>query len=345
MKMILQLFLLCPLLVFGQNKIQDIVDHEYEKGHFSGTVLYADQMQFVTINKGMANIQFDVKINDKTRFPIASVTKLFTSLAVLQLFENGSLSFEDTIDKYITDLHEDCRKITIKQLIIHRSNLVNEPIKAVMKKYSIDDYIRDFTKRSVQDTLKFNYNNVDFVLLSKVIEKVTQKSFLEAINDLILQPLKMENTGFVKEEIITKNLAYGYHNNTFGDGDKNEPLYNDRRYLSNYYGAGAMYSNTADLYKLLTALKKNTLISEKTKRLFLTKPQMDDYIDWLSGKPTMGFYYDTKEKESVLRRSGNIDGFNASIIVNENFNKVLIILCNTDTADLNSLANKIYFAE
>lgn len=334
------IFLFLPLIVLGQNDIQQIVNSEFEKGHFNGTVFYADGKQSVKINKGFSNIQFDVAIDNNTRFPIASVTKLFTSIAVLQLQEKGLIDLKDKIGKYIPNLPENCNDITIRDLMTHHSGLENEPIKAVVNKYSIDDYIRNFVKKSSNDTLKFNYNNVDFVLLSKVIENITKETFSQPIEDMIIQPLKLENTGFVSENDIIKNLAYGYHNYSFGEGEKEEPLFNDRRYISNYFGAGGMYSTTEDLYKFLLALKDNKLISEKSKNEFLLKTQTDDFGDWLSGKPTFGFYYD--DKENVYRRSGSIDGFNAEIIVNKDFDKILIILCNTDTADLQTLANRIY---
>lgn len=341
MKFLMSLFLFLPLILFGQNEIQKTINQEYEKGHFNGTVLYADGNQIQKINKGYANFQFDVKIDDKTRFPIASVTKLFTSLIILQLKEDHLIDFKDAISKFIPNLPQNCKDITIRDLMLHHSGLENEPIKAVVNKYTIDNYIKEFVKKSSTDTLKFNYNNVDFVLLSKIIEIVTNKPFSKSIEELIIKPLKLENTGFVSENDIVKNLAYGYHNYSFGEGNKNEPLYNDRRYVSNYYGAGAMYSTTEDLYQVLLAIKNNKLISEKSKNQLLLKPQTDDDVDWLSGKPTFGFYFD--DKVTVYRRSGNIDGFNAEIIVNKNFDKILIILCNTDTADLQSLANKIYF--
>ena len=341
MKILLTICLFLPLGLLGQNNIQEIINQEYEKGHFNGTVLYVDGKQVQKINKGFANIQFGVEIDDQTRFPIASITKLFTSLAILQLQEKHLIDLKDSIGKFIPNLPEECKDITIQELMIHHSGLKNEPIKAVVNKYTIDGYIKEFVKKLPNDTLKFNYNNVDFILLSKVIETVTNKSFSKSIEDLILKPLHMANTGFVSESEVIKNLAYGYHNYTFGKGAKNETLFNDNRYISNYYGAGAIYSTTEDLYKLLLAIKDNKLISEKSKLQFLLKPQTNDQVDWLSGKPTFGFYFD--DKTNVYRRSGSIDGFNAEIMVNKNFDKILIILCNTDTANLSDLANNIYF--
>lgn len=337
------LYLFLPLILFGQRDIHKIIKNEYNKGHFNGTVLYKNGKQLVKINKGFSNIQFHVEINNKSRFPIASVTKLFTTIVILQLQEKGLIGFSDKIGKFIPDLPENCRDITIRDLLTHYSRLENEPVKAVMNKYSIEDYITSFVHKSSNDTLKFNYNNVDFVLLSKAIENITKKEFSKSVMDLIIIPLRMKDTGFVNENEVIKNLVYGYHNYSFGEGVKSAPLFNDSRYISNYYGAGAIYSNTDDLYKLLLALKDNKLISEKSKLQFLLQPQADDYIDWLSGIPTFGFYYDNKK--NVYRRSGNIDGFNSEIIADKNFEKILIIICNTDTADLMNLANKIYFKE
>lgn len=343
MKFFLTTFLIIPLTLCGQSNIEEIINQEFEKGHFNGTVLFLNGKQTYKINKGVSNVQFNVEIDDKTRFPIASVTKLFTSIAIIQLKEKGLIDFNDKIGKFIPNISEECKSITIQNLIIHHSGLENEPIKAVINKYSIDDYIKEFVKKTQNDTLKFNYNNVDFVLLSKVVETVTNKSFANSIVELIIKPLKLENTGFVSESEIIPNLAYGYHNYSFGEGNKNEPLLNDRRYISNYFGAGGIYSTTEDLQKVLFAIKNNEIISEKSKNQYILKPQTDQYIDWISGKPTIGFYFDNKL--NIYRRSGNIDGFNSEIIVNNNFDKILIILCNTDTADLRNLADKIYFKQ
>lgn len=332
-----------PLPLFAQNDIRKLIDREYEKGRFNGTVLYVEGKESVKINKGFSNIQFDVEINDQTRFPIASVTKLFTSLAILQLYEKGLIGFTDKIGEFVPDLPEDCNSITIRDLLIHHSGLENEPIEAVVDKYSIDDYIENFVKKSSDDSLVFNYNNVDFVLLSKVIENVTELPFSRSIDELIIKPLNMENTGFVHENEVIKDLAYGYHNYSFGEGEKDDPLFNDRRYLSNYYGAGGIFSTTDDLYKLLLAIKNDSLISEESKLQFLLKPQTNDNVDWLSGRPTFGLYFD--DKKNTYRRAGNIDGFNSEIIVSKDLDKILIILCNTDTADLANLAERIYFIE
>lgn len=338
-------FMLMNMICFGQNKINNIINDEYEQGHFNGSVLVVKDGKIINrISKGYANFQFKVPIDSNTRFPVASVTKLFTTIAILQLSEKSLVGFNDSISKYIDSLPASCRNITVRDLLIHYSGLANEPIKAYSAKYKINDFIKLFVSpKQTGDSIAYNYNNVDYVLLSKIIENVTNKSYQEAIQSLILTPAKMNNTGFVQESSVIPYLAYGYHNYSFGSGKKGDTLYNDRRYLSNYYGAGQMYATTQDLYRLLTALKENKLISKATKADYLTRVQKHVTIDWAGGEPTFGFYYnDRTYPYPVLRRSGNIDGFNADIICDKDFSRIVIILCNTDTADLSGLTKKIF---
>lgn len=78
-------FLIFLQALFGQNPIEEILQEEFEKGRFSGSVLWSDNGEVFQFHKGFSNIQFEVEINDETRFPIASISKLFTSIAVLQM--------------------------------------------------------------------------------------------------------------------------------------------------------------------------------------------------------------------------------------------------------------------
>src|SRR5690606_39044287 len=140
-----------------QNPIEEILQEEFEKGRFNGSVLWSDNGEVFQFHKGFSNIQFEVEINDETRFPIASISKLFTSIAVLQLMEKGKLDLNHRIDKYIADLPESSNNIKIQDLLIHHSGLANEPLKAVSEKFSLDEYIQNFVNKSEEEVV-FNYN-------------------------------------------------------------------------------------------------------------------------------------------------------------------------------------------
>jgi CubicO group peptidase (beta-lactamase class C family) len=294
--------------------------------------------------QGQANLQFAVPITVATRFPIASMTKLFTAVLTLQLVERAQLKLDKQASAYLADLPVACRAITLRQLLTHTSGLRNEPVRAYQLPYSTKEFVQRFVQKdSTQQAGTFNYNNVDYILLTAVLEAVTKQSYAALVQARILTPLHMRDTGVVTEARVTPRLAYGYHNYSFGKGRATDTLRNDRRYLSNYAGAGALYSTTADLYKLVQGLQAHTLLSAATSAAYLLKPQQATFIDYARGYSTIGFFYNDKTMATpVLERRGSIDGFNSVLLTSPDFRKVLLILTNTDQADLEKLGDQLY---
>ena len=104
---------------------------------------------------------------------------------------------------------------------------------------------------------KFNYNNADFIVLGKIIEKVSGKSYEMVLHENILKPLGMKNTGLLKNENVIENLANGY---IFKDGKYlNESFVQ----IQNFGAAGAMYSTAQDLLLWDNALLGKALLNFK----------------------------------------------------------------------------------
>ncbi len=290
-------------------------------------------------------MQFAVPITGQTRIPIASMTKTFTAVLALQMYEKSLLKLEDRISTYLPDLPPDCQNITILDLLTHHSGLKNEPLQAYTSQASTEDYLKKYVTRKDAGTVSsFNYNNVDYIVLSRILEIVSQRPFAELLRSNILEPLRMGNTGVIVESEVIPNLAYGYHNYTFGSGSKKDTLYNDPLiYLSNYTGAGAVYSTTDDLYRFVQGLKTNKLLSAKTTASFLTKPQTGAFIEYARGYPTIGFYLNNKTfSKPVLERRGSINGFNSLLLMDNEFKNGVIILTNTDTGDLEKMGDHVF---
>lgn len=326
-------------------RIDSLIDKESRDGHFSGSLLAVKGGEVVSdLHRGFSNVQFRVDIDRGTRFPIASLTKLFTAVSILQLEEDGLLDLDDPICRYLDVPSSACADVTVSDLLLHQSGLSNEPIAAYLSRYTIDEYIDNFVSRDPDlDRTRFNYNNVDYVLLSKIVETATGQDYDNAVQSSILDPLGLRDTGFVDESAVIDSLAYGYHNYTFGSGGPDDPLRNDRRFVSNYFGAGQMYSTTRDLYTFLSALRDDKVLSAESRVEYLERPHSEEWGDWLQGRSTYGFYYDDRTfAEPVLRRRGNIDGFNSYVITDIDFDDVLIILCNTDTGDLKRISNEAF---
>lgn len=344
MRLLLAIFILLSSPAFSQRRIATIME-EAAARRFSGTGLIAQHGKVLAhIHKGFANHQFSVPMTASTRLPIASVTKLFTAILVLQLCEKSQLHLSDSVGQYLNDLPTNCRDITILQLLTHYSGLKNEPAQAYASPYLPAEFIQKFVVRKEEPpAAAFNYNNTDYILLTHLLEVVAKKKYAELVQENILNPLRMHNSGLISETRIIPRLAYGYHNYSFGDGPAKQPLKNDAPfYLSNYAGAGAMYSTTADLLKLVQALKENKLLNSKSKAL-LTTPQQKGFVEYARGYPAIGFYCNDKTfRKTALERRGSINGFNAVLLTDKAFNKAVILLANTDNANLEVIGDQLY---
>ena len=198
---------------------------------------------------GMANLEYDIPITPSTIFHIASVSKQFTAYAVLLLEKEGKLSLDDDIRKYIPEVPDFGKKITLRNLANHTSGLRDQWNLLAMAGWRLDDVI---TKEHIlklvsrQKELNFNpgdeflYCNTGFTLLAEVVARVSGKSFAEYTDEHIFKPLKMNHTLFYDDhEKIVPNRAYSYYRT--GDGYKKSVL--------NYANVGAtsLFTTVEDL--------------------------------------------------------------------------------------------------
>ena len=131
---------------------------------------------------GMANLELNVPMQPDMVFRVGSITKQFTAIAILQLMEQGKLSLQDEITKYIPDYPTQAYKITIEHLLTHTSgttSYTNVPefqsyVKEDLKPAEAIDKFRNLPMEFAPGT-KWNYNNSGFFLLGYIIEKASGK--------------------------------------------------------------------------------------------------------------------------------------------------------------------------
>lgn len=175
---------------------------------------------------GMANLEYDIPNSPSTVFHIASVSKQFTVFAVLLLEKEGKLSLEDDIRKYISEVPDFGKTITLRHLASHTSGMRDQWNLLCMAGWRMDDVI---TKEHVlklvskQKALNFDpgeeyfYCNTGFTLLAEVVARVSGMSFAEYTQANIFEPLGMSNTLFYDDhEKIVKNRAYSYRSGSEG---------------------------------------------------------------------------------------------------------------------------------
>jgi len=175
---------------------------------------------------GMANLEYDISISPSTIFHIASVSKQFTVFAILLLEKEGKLNLDDDIRKYIPEVPDFGKTITLRHLANHTSGLRDQWNLLAMAGWRLDDVItREHVLKLVskQKSLNFNpgeeytYCNTGFTLLAEVVSRLSGQTFASFTQKSIFQPLKMTHTLFYDDhEKIVKNRAYSYQSDSTG---------------------------------------------------------------------------------------------------------------------------------
>ena len=265
--------------LFAQTAPPDGFIAAYAKEHnFNGSILIQKQGE-VTFAKsfGLANIPFKVPDTRQTKYKIASITKAFTAVLILQLQEQGKIDLDQTIGAYLPDYAgEGAGKVTIHQLLNHTSGLANfdtvKDVETAIKSgipvyqtpYTSDELLARFCSGKLANVpgKVFDYNNADYIVLGKIIERIYGKTYEQVLQDRILRPLRMASTGMLRQSEIVDGLAATYF---FRDDLK--ALVNDLPvYPENWYAAGAMYSTVDDVLTFSRALFGARLLKKETLR-------------------------------------------------------------------------------
>ncbi|WP_436864967.1 serine hydrolase domain-containing protein [Bacillus fungorum] len=304
-----------------------------EASYFNGAVLIAKNDEILLSEAfGIANFTFNIPHTIDTKFRIGSLTKGFTSTAILQLEERGLLSVEDSISKYIEGFSygED---VTIHHLLTHTSGISNF---TSWPNYWSDIMRKPVSKDDIVHVLKtyplefkpgerYSYTNSGYILLTIIIEKITGLSYKEYIHKHICQPLQMHNTGCEDEyREIVESLSTGY--TIFGDIKQTEHID-----MSFPLGAYGMYSTVKDLFKWHKALRSREVISESSLQKMFTA-----YSDYYG-------YGWAIEREGYISTShfGDINGFVNYMIRYEKDNVCIIVLSNINITPVIEIANNI----
>lgn len=268
---------------------------------FSGVVLLAKNDKIV-FNKayGYADRENKIRNNLDTRFHLASVSKLFTIVAILKLHDEGKLDENDTIGKYFAGFSKDiAEKVSIRHLITMTSGLgdclSND---GFIKNPGDFKFINDYLKIIKREKLAFEpgsrelYSNSGFVLLGGIIEKASGMNYFEYIEKNICFPAGMKQT-YCTDPSSTMNEAVGYHRNFLGEYEKAPAMFPASP-------AGNAHSSAEDLMKFsLKACSTNGFLSDKAKVLFYSEFDPNYNGDWDSLKSNL---------KRVFGWTGGMDG-------------------------------------
>lgn len=204
--------------------LQDYLENKFQKEEFSGSVLVTKNNEIIfSAGVGLANREHSIQCTPETKFRIGSITKQFTSMAVMMLIEQKILNERDTLTKFFPNyIHGE--RITIHHLLTHTSGIPN-----ITQLQDFNTLIKEFNPLNLTTALimklpldfqpgtQFKYSNSGYLLLAQLIQVVTGQTYEEFLTKNIFSPLLMNSTRPDNYREIISQRASGYEmDNTKG---------------------------------------------------------------------------------------------------------------------------------
>ena len=319
-------------------KLDTYLKERTDNDNFSGAVLIAHKGKILfKQGYGYANRETAEYNTPDTAFRIASITKMFTAVAILKLQEQDELRVNNTLNMYIHD-YPYGNKITIHHLLSMTSGIPNilsfVEQTAREKTIILEQLIRKIKKQSLEfePGTQFNYSNSNYILLAYIIEKISGMSYAEYLMRYIFEPLKMYNS-YVDDGTSKSSQAIGY------SFDLNQILPAKPYDMSWSFGAGNIRSTVNDLYLFDKALRNGILLTNDSCKLMQSAIIKTDWvkIGWGENQNESAYGYGliitptTQDREATIGHSGGIGVFSSEITHFSTSDITLIILINCDS--------------
>ncbi len=292
---------------------------------------------------GMANLDHNIPITPKTVFRIGSTSKQFAAFCIALLEEQGKISFDDDIRKYLPEMPEYNYPITIRHIIHHTSGLRDSDQLMALAGRHFGDFITQEDMLKIlarQKEINFNpgdeflYSNAGYVLMVDIVKRVSGKSLRDFAEENIFKPLNMTNTLFKDDHtMIIKNRATGYSPGENGD-------YRVHISMGDYVGDGGLFTTVEELYHWDQNFYNNKLgkggqelIEQVLTPGVLNNGNKLNYAFGLIVTKYNGL--------KLIRHAGGFVGFRAEMIRLPEHKFSVICLANMSTISPQKLCNKV----
>ena len=279
---------------------------------------------------GLANVELKVPVTPETVFKIGSVSKPIIAMGIMSLVEEGKISLDGKVSRYLEGTPEAWREITIRHLLSHTSGIVREaPGFDPAKPQADADVIKTAYPLPLhfEPGEKYEYCNVGYFSLAEIIRRVTGKPWAEYLSERIFSPLAMNATRTVVFDEIVPNRANAY---SFQNGK----LRNAEIYLA-LRPSGAFLSTILDLAKLEAALDAPGFLKPESRALMWTPFQLSSGANSVYG---LGWALDDVQGHKRIRHGGSLNGFKSEFARFANDRLTVIVLTNLNEAVPNEIA-------
>lgn len=303
----------------------------HRTGHLNGAVLVVDRGEVLFRGAfGSANFEWKVPNTVATKFRLASISKQFTAMVILQLVEEGKIDLEAPLTRYLPSYRKDTGdRVTIHHLLNHTSgipSMTSQPgfmQNEVRDPIGVEEMVRVHCSGDLEfePGMRFRYNNSGYYLLGAIIEVVTGETYEAAVRSRIFDPLGMAASGYDHNEQVLERRASGYQRLP-GGGYVNAAYI----HMSVPYAAGSLYSTVDDLFKWDRGLRENSLLDAELKaKMFSPGTARYGYGWFIEEAPVLP----ERRSTTVVTHGGGIFGFGTRIRRYVDVESMIVVLDNT----------------
>jgi CubicO group peptidase (beta-lactamase class C family) len=302
------------------------------EGEFAGAVLVAKEGNVLFSHAyGLADRERGTPNTLRTGFRIGSMNKMFTAVAILQLVEAGKLALTAHLGKYLTDYpnRDVASEVTIHQLLTHTGGTGDifgpdfDLHRTELR--TLANYVQLYGKRGLEfkPGSRWSYSNYGFILLGRVIEKVTGQSYYDYVRQHIYEPAGMTRSGSLPEDQAVPDRSTGYTKPP--DATAWRPNTNTLPYRGTSAGGG--YSTVEDLERFADALLSHELLSADSTKLLITGK--------VKARPGAKYAYGFEDARDAdgngwVGHGGGAPGMNGDLRIYPKSGYVIAVLANID---------------
>jgi CubicO group peptidase (beta-lactamase class C family) len=320
------------------HRMSELMSDYHEKDLFNGTALVVSDGEVVLRGGyGLADEEWKIPNTPDTKFRLGSITKQFTSMLVMQQVADGRLRLDQTLSELLPWYRQDTGSlVTLEQLLNHTSGIPSYtsdpdffplhsrdplPVRQLVETYCSGDL-------EFEPGTQWRYNNSGYVILGAVLEEATGRPYDALLQERILRPLGMDDTGYDHTAEIVPRRARGYQ--SAPGGLRNAPYLD----MSLPHAAGALYSTVDDLAIWDRALYGTELLPADLKAVMLT-PGLEDYaFGWRVATQPVG---PDDSPRTVVTHGGGINGFGTVIVRIPEDRNLVVLLDNHGGRNLDSV--------
>jgi CubicO group peptidase (beta-lactamase class C family) len=281
---------------------------------------------------GVANRESSVPATPQTVYKIGSVSKQFIATGIMLLAQDGRLTVDDPISRFLDGTPPAWKAITVRHLLTHTSGIVREaPAFDWSKRQPDADVIKSAYPLPLRfdPGTKWEYSNTGYFALAEIISKVSGVPWNEYLAQKVFRPAGMTSTHATHANVTLANRAAGYSDNDelrpAGDWPASRP-------------SGAFFSTAADLAKWDAGLNTNSVLREATRRQMWTPVSLTG-----GGTHPYGFGWELNPLEAWKRvhHGGGLPGFQSEFARYPDNRLTVIVLINLDDADVEGIADGV----